>query len=192
MLRETGLLDESVVALYGDHQAWLDDTADLAHVVGYAPGDRYQEWKHRKQLPLIIRLPRGAAAGVRTSVAGHLDIAPTLLALAGIQTGGLVMFGRDVTADEPGLVVFRDGSFADEKNVFMNRFGPIEGCECHDADTEAITDCRLLTRQREQAARRLRASDSILVGNLVESLRESDTTRRTAGDAVAGTRDLQR
>ena len=47
-------------------------------------------------------------------IGGHLDVAPTILSLLGIEDNGSVMLGQDLTAERPSLVVFRDGSFADD------------------------------------------------------------------------------
>jgi len=78
-LRASGLLDESVVVIYGDHHSFLDDAAALAQLLGIAEDDTRSMWKVEKQLPLYIRLPYGQAAGRKTGAAGHVDVAPTLL-----------------------------------------------------------------------------------------------------------------
>lgn len=119
-LRKTGLLDKSVVVVYGDHQGWLRNPPELARLLGISEQSGYEYWKVRKKLPLLIRLPHGAHAGVKTATGGHLDISPTLLGLLGVVSDNAVMLGTDLTHGDDSLVVFRDGSFADGKNYFIN------------------------------------------------------------------------
>ncbi len=172
-LRDDGLLDRSIVAVYGDHQAFLGKLPELAHLLGFPAQSEYQHLLVRKKVPLLIRLPHGEAAGVRSVASGHLDIAPTLLSLLGIADANAVMLGNDLTRDVDSLVVFRDGSFADGKHYFINRFGPVSNSSCYEAATGRAVDPRALAEQRQEALNRLRISDLILQGDLIPALRGS-------------------
>ena len=80
-LRERGLLDRTLVVLYGDHGEAFDQHAgNRAHSLYI-----YDE---NVRVPLIMRLPSSAgAAGTRVRrVASVLDIGPTILDLIGIAT----------------------------------------------------------------------------------------------------------
>lgn len=172
-LRDDGLLDRSIVAVYGDHQAFLGKLPELAHLLGFPEQSEYQHLLVRKKVPLLIRLPHGEAAGVRSVASGHLDIAPTLLSLLGIADANAVMLGNDLTRDVDSLVVFRDGSFADGKHYFINRFGPVSNSSCYEAATGRVVDPSGLAEQRQEALNRLRISDLILQGDLIPALRGS-------------------
>jgi lipoteichoic acid synthase len=169
-LRERSLLDRAVVVLYGDHHGFLGDSPELARLLGFPERSEYHHFRVRKNVPFLIRLPHGQAAGVRTVAGGHLDIAPTILGLLGIEDERKVMLGRDLTREAPSLVVFRDGSFADGAHYFINRFGPTSASSCHQADTGRALDCGPLAERRRQARERLEISDLIIRGDLIPAL----------------------
>jgi phosphoglycerol transferase MdoB-like AlkP superfamily enzyme len=101
---------------------------------------------------------------------GHLDIAPTVLGLLGVEDDSRVMLGRDLTRDRDSLVVFRDGSFADGRHYFVNRFGSTFSATCYEVGTGRELDCGLLEERRREALERLEISDLIVQGNLIPAL----------------------
>lgn len=168
-LRREGLLERSLVVIYGDHQAWLDETPDLARLCGYPPGDRLQGWLTRRRLPLLIRTPRARARGVRALPAGHLDLAPTVLGFLGQSPTQSVFLGRDLTRSQARPVALRDGSFVSPGLWFLNRPGPLEGCEAFGAEGQALP-LAPLEQIRAEVARELAVSDAILAGDLIPEL----------------------
>jgi lipoteichoic acid synthase len=80
-LRDTGLLDKSVILVYGDHQGFLGDPPELANLLGFSERDGFRTLQVRKNVPLLIRLPYKQEAGVRAVAGGHLDIGPTLVVM---------------------------------------------------------------------------------------------------------------
>jgi len=175
-LRESGVLDRSVLVLYGDHQAFWegDDVSQLPGVLGPGRSDAYRLWELQRKLPLMIRLPDREAAGPRGDVGGHLDITPTLLGLLGVSAEGEALLGRDLTSDVTPLVVFRDGSFIAGAMGAIERLGKA-GTVCRDVRTHADLDCRspTLDMARKRARERLEISDLLVQGDLVPYLRGS-------------------
>jgi phosphoglycerol transferase MdoB-like AlkP superfamily enzyme len=169
-LRGVGLLDKSVVVVYGDHQAFLGAPPELARLLSFPQGSDYHYFQVRKRVPLLIRLPGGEGAGVMSVTGGHLDIAPTLLSLLGISDDDVVMLGRDLTRGENSLVVFRDGSFADGTHYYINRFGPATLSACYEVGTGRALNCGLLEERRREALERLEMSDLIIRGDLIRAL----------------------
>jgi len=168
-LRETGLLDESVVAVYGDHQAFLGNPPELGRLLGFDSNNIYDSWFATKRVPFLIRLPGGAAAGPRDAVGGHLDMAPTLLGLLGVSASDEVLFGRDLAADSPPLVVFRDGSFITDTQLFINRRGTRPRM-CFDTSTKGSIECAALEPLRREALERLAVSDLVIAGDLIPTM----------------------
>lgn len=77
LLGEGGLLDRTLVFVTADHGEGFLEHGRIDH--GYGP---YQELLH---VPLLMRMPRAAHAGTRTSaLVQNVDIAPTVLAALGI------------------------------------------------------------------------------------------------------------
>jgi lipoteichoic acid synthase len=168
-LREAGLLDTSIVVLYGDHQGFLGDPPELARLLGVPERDEYRTRQVRKRVPLLIRLPHAKEAGTRTVTGGHVDIAPTVLGLLGIVDEHGIMLGRDLMQGQPSLVVFRDGSFTDGRVWYVHRVGARVGT-CYGVTTGRAIDCSGIDGQRREARERLQVSDLIVRGDLIPTL----------------------
>ena len=168
-LRATGLLDTSVVVIYGDHHGFLGDPPELGRLLGIPARDEYRTLQVRKKVPLLIRLPHAQKAGVKTVTGGHLDIAPTILSLLGIKHESGLMLGRDLTRGKSSLVVFRDGSFTDGTTWYTHRVGLTAGT-CYAVTTGRRVDCSIVAGQRREARNRLEVSDLVIRGNLIQSL----------------------
>ena len=188
-LRAAGLLDTSVVVLYGDHHGFLGDPPELGRLLGIAAGDEYRTLQVRKKVPMLIRLPHGEQAGVRSATGGHLDIAPTLLSLLGIRHESGLMLGRDLTQAQSSLVVFRDGSFTDGTTWYAHRVGLTAGT-CYAVKTGQRVDCALVAEQRREARVRLEVSDLVVRGDLVPSLHAAGVGRGDDRVARRGVRTL--
>ena len=81
-LNARGLLDRAIVSVVSDHGEGLNDHGEAEHGIFL-----YRESLH---VPWILRLPRGASGGTRVAgTAGHVDVAATLLALAGVSSAGI-------------------------------------------------------------------------------------------------------
>jgi phosphoglycerol transferase MdoB-like AlkP superfamily enzyme len=185
-LGRTGLLDRSVLVIFGDHAANLGEPKELGTLLGRyggypqrAIGFDLRYWHAEKRLPLIIHLPHDAARGVRTGSAGHLDIAPTILSLLGISEPRMVEFGRDLSTGGNSFVVFRDGGFVigDTACVVPSSVTPVSQC----GDLRSWRSLSVAKMQaRFYAARdRLAVSDIILTGDLIPWA--SQLTEVTAG-----------
>lgn len=173
-LEADGLLDQSVLVVYGDHKAWLGDPADferlLERYAGFPPraqGLDYRYWQAARQVPLLIRLPHDQSASRRSITAGHLDIAPTVLDLLGIHDPNIVMLGRPLTQEGDSFVVFRDGSFVSGNTLCLaGPFGP-DSQRCWNTATGAKLNPMLLQERFETARKQLTVSDFILRGDLI-------------------------
>ena len=109
-LDEAGLADDTIVAIYGDHDSRLPHTPELLRLAGIAA------WTPAVPLQLdriagLVVLPGGQARGEVDAVGGHIDLAPTLLHYLGISAprafaGEALLPGRS----ERGFAAFSDGS----------------------------------------------------------------------------------
>lgn len=111
-LKSSGLYDESVIILYGDHAAipkW--DAASLAKLLGKDFDDE-RSWRAVNTVPLMVRVPGVATLPhVRGRALGQIDIPATAASLLGFEfTSG---FGRNIFAPEPASapVIFRSGDY---------------------------------------------------------------------------------
>ncbi|HEX4346426.1 MAG TPA: sulfatase-like hydrolase/transferase, partial [Vicinamibacterales bacterium] len=86
-LARAGLLDDTVIVVFGDHDAGFPRDVAMSHTIGIGEDD--VSWALADRVPLFIRVPGvtdDGAARVRPvdTPAGQTDLAPTLLGLLGI------------------------------------------------------------------------------------------------------------
>lgn len=176
-LQKSGLLDRSVVVVYGDHKAELGEPGTLATLLtehaGFPPrrpGFDPLYWSVENQVPLLVRLPGGRAAGVRTVSAGHLDIAPTVLNLLGVADHAMPALGRDVSGDTHALVVFRNGGFALGDTLCVAPHAMLADMHCSELRTGAVLDAERFAPHFARAEERLAVSDALIRGDLIPRL----------------------
>lgn len=152
-LEATGLAKNTVVALYGDHDARLElDAAalEVSGVEGWSPS----VFHRLERVPFFVVLPDKAATGRVETVAGQIDVGPTLLHYLGIQRPR-AFAGRPIAADETtGFAAYPDGSaFAADRFFVARGYDiPREGA-CFDArgSTRPREDCEELeARARDE------------------------------------------
>jgi phosphoglycerol transferase MdoB-like AlkP superfamily enzyme len=128
-LRTSGVLDRSVLVVYGDHQGVPRSAPGTALLE--LPTHRGDVWLlHEARVPLLVRLPGGAHAAQRPEPAGQVDVAPTILDLLGVPAERAFFHGRSLVSDPPRPVVLADGSAVSEDLVLLGRerrWGPA-GC----------------------------------------------------------------
>lgn len=110
-LRENGLLESSVVVIYGDHAAVPPSSRpQLEKLVGRGLSCGWA-WRSMNKIPLIIRVPGSKAAPrVDKRPAGHADVAATSAALLGYSFGS--GFGTNLfLAERSSPVIFSKGSY---------------------------------------------------------------------------------
>ncbi|MDT0203473.1 LTA synthase family protein [Nocardioides sp. AE5] len=170
-LDERGLLEDTLVVIWGDHWGTGWDDADVARFVG-RQGTDYVDQMEDRRVPLLVRLPGAAQPRLVEDVASVIGVAPTVLDLLGLDGG--FFFGRSIVAG-PELVVKRfyqpQGSFTSEERVFQA--GPDRGLEdgaCFDRRSHERLDTSACSLEYQDALWRLQASDSVHRDDLLPEL----------------------
>ncbi|HKB11405.1 MAG TPA: LTA synthase family protein [Vicinamibacterales bacterium] len=155
-LAHDGLLEDSVLVVFGDHDAGFPQSATLARTIGIAPADI--AWTLNDRIPLFIRLPSEPAPtgpmrperprpGTMAIPAGQTDFAPTLLSLLGIDAAPLPFVGRNLLgAPGDGPVPRPYGDWLDARHLLAahgsmalcydlasRRVVPTDACRASDA-----------------------------------------------------------
>jgi phosphoglycerol transferase MdoB-like AlkP superfamily enzyme len=159
-LAKNGLLDDSVVVVFGDHDAGFAHDAALASLLGIGGPENdiavEAAWMQTDRVPLFIRAP--GLRGVRATPAGQTDVAPT--PLAGIDPAMLPYVGRNLLgAADAGPVVRPYGDWVDAQHLFLTR-----GADrlCVDLSRRLAAD-REGCRTSDDMARRARAVSRLVV-----------------------------
>lgn len=170
-LKRAGLWDESVIVLYGDHPAAGVTEEAIRRFTGVTgPLDGPYGIEFHK-VPLMIRLPGGAAAGPRSVAGGQIDIFPTLVNLMGLSHKGNFYLGQDLlNPTDDGLVPLRyavpAGSFVSKQYAFKAApGGQLSQGLCLDRSSRLLVDPSHCAKGYRQALWELNLSDQIVESN---------------------------
>jgi phosphoglycerol transferase MdoB-like AlkP superfamily enzyme len=172
-LARDGMLDQTVLVVFGDHDAGFARDAALAQAIGIG-GDEVS-WTLNDRVPLFIRtgVAEAAASGLAgelTLPAGQTDFAPTILSLLGVDAAPLPYVGRNLLGAAGDVPVPRPyGDWLDAHHLFLARGA---GSTCFDVAGRAAQpadDCRAA----DAVARRERdVSRLVVIDDLHRRLRE--------------------
>lgn len=110
-LKESGLYDNSLIIMYGDHYGISQNHDRAMAKVLDKEITRFDSAAALQRVPLFIRIP-GVEGGIQHQYGGQIDILPTLLHLLGIDSKEYVHFGTDLLSpDHDELIPFRNGDF---------------------------------------------------------------------------------
>ncbi|MGG5254012.1 LTA synthase family protein [Neobacillus sp. SM06] len=119
-LKESGLYDNTVIVLYGDHYGISENHNEAMKKVLGVPEITPTINAELQEVPLFIRVP-GVKGGVQHQYGGEVDVRPTLLHLLGIDTKDYIEFGSDLLSkDHRNWVAFRNGDFVSPTVTSVN------------------------------------------------------------------------
>ncbi|MBV1759124.1 MAG: LTA synthase family protein [Dethiosulfatibacter sp.] len=158
-LMDEGVLEETIVVIYGDHSGlYLDQKADVQELLSLE--DHPVEWEKIQKVPLIIALPDKKLQGNISKVGGQIDILPTLVDILGLDHP--FMLGNSLLRENGNYAVKRDGSIYFKDYYFDNGRGVL-----FNTDTlEEVIITPELAIEIEKFKRDLMVSDIIIRKNL--------------------------
>jgi lipoteichoic acid synthase len=163
-LKTSGLYENSVVVVYGDHYGISERHQEaMADVLGKASITAYNQVE-LQQVPLFIHIP-GEKGKVMETVGGQIDLKPTLLHLLGIEAKDDVHFGTDLfSKDHDELTILRNGSFVTKDFIYTSE-------TCYIKPFGAPVDPSKCEPYMEKAKEELDQSDQIIYGDLLRFLK---------------------
>ncbi|WP_119326500.1 LTA synthase family protein [Companilactobacillus musae] len=112
-LKSSGIYDNSMIVLYGDHYGLSNSqNPDLAPLLGVDAND-WTDFNNSQmqKVPFMVHM-KGLKGGINHTYGGEIDVLPTLLHLAGINTKQYVELGTDLLSKEhKQIVIFRNKNF---------------------------------------------------------------------------------
>lgn len=170
-LKESGLYDNSMIILYGDHYGISDNHNDAMEQIIGKEITPYES-ANLQRVPLFIHVP-GMQGGTNHTYGGQTDLLPTVLHLLGIDTQKFVQFGSDLLSKEHDEIVpFRNGGFVSpsiysiNEKYYDNKTGLL-------LDDSQVEDAKAI---KEQADRKLKLSDKVVNGDLLRFYTPTDYT----------------
>ncbi|WP_410982906.1 LTA synthase family protein [Bacillus cereus] len=159
-LKQSGLYDNSIIVMYGDHYGISDNhNAAMSKIMGKEMNSF--ENAQLQRVPLIIRVP-GMKGGVQHQYGGEIDVLPTLLHLLGTDTKNYIQFGTDLLSPEHKQVVaFRNGNYVSPSVTALNG-------KYYDTNTGNSVEVTDEIKQNEQMVQQtLKFSDQVVNGDLL-------------------------
>ncbi|MGM0876892.1 MAG: LTA synthase family protein [Bacillota bacterium] len=159
-LKESGLYENSMIVMYGDHYGISENhNKAMSKVLDTEVGDF--ENAQLQRVPLFIHIP-GEDGGIMHQYGGQIDLMPTLLHLLGVETKGNVQVGTDLfSSDHQEVVPFRNGDFISEKVTGLNG-------KYYDTKTGEAVEKNEEIKQYEQITQmKLQMSDKIVNQDLL-------------------------
>lgn len=163
-LKEEGMYENSIFILYGDHYGISElHKRSMAQFLGkeeITPFDQVQ----LQRVPLYIHIPGHDGHKIDSSIAGQIDLKPTIMHLLGIVDKNDIQFGTDLFAPKrQPFVVLRDGTFITENYLFTDG-------TCYDKSTGEETDIAYCEPYADRAVMDLQYSDKVIYGDLLRFL----------------------
>lgn len=161
-LKESGLYDNSIIIMYGDHYGISENhNKAMEKVIGkeITPFEN----AGLQRVPFFIRVP-GMEGGVNHEYGGQMDILPTLLHLLGTDTKNYVHFGTDLLSEKhDDLVPFRNGDFVSSTitSIDGKLFDSNTGLELAENQIE------MAKRYQKSVEQKLSLSDRVVNGDLL-------------------------
>lgn len=158
-LEAEGILDETIIVIYGDHSGlYQDQKAPLSKLLGL--GDHYVEWEKIQKVPLWIVLPESDMKGTVSKTGGQVDIFATIMDIMGLEHP--LTLGESLLIEGPGYIIKRDGSIFTDDYYYNNHEDRLYDMKSY----EPVEITEEIAGQLEIIKLDLRVSDLILRKNL--------------------------
>ncbi len=161
-LEKEGVLNNSILVLYGDHYAIPNTDADQLYNFENVTEKTDLTWYKYQKVPMFIHFPKDNHKGINHTCSGQMDLLPTLANIFKLPVK--YVFGKDILNANNQYVLFREGSFTDGKIFYIswaNAYYDI-------ATGKAIAETPELKIKKEQILNDLSYSDDILNHNLIK------------------------
>jgi phosphoglycerol transferase MdoB-like AlkP superfamily enzyme len=174
-LARAGLLDDTLLVVFGDHDAGFPRQAALAATIGI--GTDAAAWELNDRVPLLLKVPGQGSArptGAVSVAAGQTDFAPTLLALLGIDPADLPYAGRNLLGNPGDLPLPRPyGDWRDGTHLFMSGSSSDRGGACFALRHAAFVSDSACRATNDIARRAREISRLVVVNDLQQRLRDA-------------------
>lgn len=161
-LEASGLADNTMVVMYGDHYG-ISDNHNQAMEQVLSKEITPVENTNLQRVPLFIHVP-GMEGGINHTFGGQIDLLPTVLHLLGVETQDYVHFGTDLfSLEHDELVTFRNGGYASPEiySIGENFYDPKTGLPIAEEQLPRAEELR------QQGKYNLQLSDELVNGDLL-------------------------
>nr|WP_213086811.1 LTA synthase family protein [Streptococcus zalophi] len=178
-LKASGLYDNSIILLYGDHYGISNSrNPSLAELLG-KDSETWSEYDNAmlQRVPYMIHVPGTDKGFISETYGGEVDNLPTLLHLLGIDTKQYIQLGQDLLSkDNSQVVALRTSGYfiTPHYTSYGGRlYNTVTGEEITNPDENTSL---VIDEIRNIAKTQLDISDSIQTGDLLRFYKDSGLT----------------
>lgn len=173
-LKEAGLYDDTVIALYGDHHGLNCNMNENFTTVSNFIGKKY-DYDEMFKVPLIIHIPGSGVIDTISTTGGQIDFLPTIANLYDFDIPQPYVLGRDLINSTSGFVAFTvylfEGSFIKDDIMFeISREGLFEGSRAWNINNGKEMEIELYRGDYERALKLKETSTYILDNDLMAAM----------------------
>lgn len=199
-LKATGLYDNSIIVMYGDHYGISNSrNTDLAELLGKDP----QTWTDYdnamlQRVPYMIHVPGNGKGFISSTYGGEVDALPTMLHILGIDSSKYVELGQDLLSPQNSQTV----AFRTEDNYVTPTYTSYND---HLYDTKTgteITNPDATTTEKVKAIQtavkeQLKMSDEVQTGDLLRfdessGLKPIDTSQFSYANSLDAMKKIEK
>lgn len=187
-LKDAGLYDNTVIALYGDHHALnlnMDNNKEMME--NYLA--RAYDYDEMLRVPLMIHVPGSGVKQTISTTGGQIDFLPTIANIMGLEFNQPYILGQDLSNATDGFVAFTaylfEGSFIHNDTMFeISREGVFDGSRAWKIGTDEPVDASTYEADYNKAITIKKTSEEILNQDLIsnyihrEPVAESDSVNK--------------
>jgi lipoteichoic acid synthase len=161
-LKQNGLYDNSIIVIYGDHNAIRPDNYDeLDKYLGNKPNDLTRVQYNK--IPLIMHIPGENIKGTYNTLGGQIDTLPTILNIMGIKDN--YALGNDLFNIKDNLVIFRNSNFTDGNIFYIGK-----DSTAYNLKSEKQVNYDDYKGKLDKSKYLLKISDDVITNNLLNKL----------------------
>ena len=158
-LEEEGLLDDTVIALVGDHYPYTLTIDEINELSTYKR-DEIIEVNRSNFILWNNKMDRVEV----NKVGSEIDVLPTILNLFGIEYDSRLLMGKDILSEEEGLAIFSNRSWVSDLGTYKNgKFTAKEGITIENTE-------EYVTKMNNLVANRFTMSANMIKYNMYEYL----------------------
>lgn len=190
-LKEKGVYENTVIALYGDHHGLNATMSENKQRVTEFLGKDY-DYDEMFKVPLIIHVPGTGLKETVSMTGGQIDFLPTICNLFDIKIPQPYILGRDLLNSKEGIVAFTaylfQGSFVKNNVMFeISREKLFEGSRAWNIDTGEELDIEPYEEDYKQTVKLKESSQYILEHDLMASMFDHNKTIQRQDDDPTAT-----
>jgi len=172
-LKDEGLYDNSVLALYGDHFAISSTVDEYKTMMNDFLGYEY-DFDEMMNIPLIIHIPGEELGYTNSNLGSQIDFYPTIANIMGYKLQEGIIFGQDLNNQTNNNYVFPQtymhmGSVITKDDVFViSRDLVFEHSRAYNRETKEEISIEKFRGLYKKAIEEINISNYILENNIME------------------------